>query len=344
MVTLSIIVPVYNVEQYLSVCIDSILNQTFQDFELILVNDGSTDNSAQICEKYSSEDNRIIVIHKSNEGLVNARKSGLAIATGRFIGNIDSDDWIEPDMYSSLVNSALQNDADLVIGGLISHFSSGVVYHKSWIKPGVYDLNNNEKIYNNILYSGRFFEFGITPNLVNKIFVRDKYLQFQNDVDSKITMGEDLAVTFPYIIHSKKIVIIDKYVYNYRRYEFSMTNKYKKQMSNDIEILYKYLFKNDVLTLKLGNQLTYYYAYLLILLVKNEFSKPSENGYFKIQDQLQKLKGKEFTKNIVSSIDFKHLPLKNRVLIKSLNRKTAFFLVYIYYKVKKIFKEQYNES
>lgn len=344
MVTLSIIVPVYNVEQYLSVCIDSILNQTFQDFELILVNDGSTDNSAQICDKYSSEDNRIIVVHKSNEGLVNARKSGLAIATGRFIGNVDSDDWIEPDMYSLLVDSALKNDADIVIGGLISHFSNGVVYHKPWINPGVYDLNNNDQFYNNVLYSGRFFEFGITPNLVNKIFVRDKYLQFQNDVDSKITMGEDLAVTFPYIIHSKKIVIINNYVYNYRRYEFSMTNKYKKQMINDIEILYKYLIKNDVLTLKLGNQLSYYYTYLLILLVKNEFSKPSENGYFRIHDRLQKLKDKEFTKNIISFIDFKNLPLKNKVLIKTLDRKTAFMLVYVYYRIKKIFKGKYNES
>lgn len=94
---ISIIVPVYNVEKYLRKCIDSILNQTFKDFELILIDDGSTDESGKICDEYNLKDNRIKVIHKENGGLSSARNAGLDIAQGEYIGFVDSDDWIESD-------------------------------------------------------------------------------------------------------------------------------------------------------------------------------------------------------------------------------------------------------
>ena len=93
---LSIIVPVYNVEQYLDKCIKSILNQTFKDFELILVDDGSIDNSGEICDEYAKKDSRVKVIHKKNGGLAAARNTGLIIARGDYVGFVDSDDWIEP--------------------------------------------------------------------------------------------------------------------------------------------------------------------------------------------------------------------------------------------------------
>lgn len=96
---ISIIVPVYNVEKYLERCIESIVNQTYKDIEIILVDDGSPDNCPVICDRYAEKDNRIKVIHKQNGGLINARKSGLEIAQGDYIGFVDSDDWIEPEMY-----------------------------------------------------------------------------------------------------------------------------------------------------------------------------------------------------------------------------------------------------
>lgn len=96
---ISIIVPVYNVEKYLERCIESIVNQTYKDIEIILVDDGSPDNCSVICDRYAEKDNRIKVIHKQNGGLINARKSGLEIAQGDYIGFVDSDDWIEPEMY-----------------------------------------------------------------------------------------------------------------------------------------------------------------------------------------------------------------------------------------------------
>lgn len=112
---ISIIVPVYNVEKYLNRCLDSILNQTFTDFELILVDDGSTDNSGIICDEYKTKDNRIKVIHKENGGLSSARNAGLDIARGRYIGFVDSDDFISKDMYQILYNEAEKNKADMIM-------------------------------------------------------------------------------------------------------------------------------------------------------------------------------------------------------------------------------------
>ena len=99
---ISVIVPVYNVEQYLDRCVCSILNQTYQNLEIILVDDGATDSSGRMCDEYAKRDERIKVVHKQNGGLSDARNAGLAAATGEYIGYVDSDDWIEPDMYEKM--------------------------------------------------------------------------------------------------------------------------------------------------------------------------------------------------------------------------------------------------
>lgn len=114
MPNLSIIVPVYNVEKYLERCIKSILNQDYRDYELILVDDGSLDNSGPICDKYSKLDSRIITIHKKNGGLSSARNIGIRISKGEYIAFVDSDDWITKDMYSYMINLSKKYNADIV--------------------------------------------------------------------------------------------------------------------------------------------------------------------------------------------------------------------------------------
>ena len=112
---ISIIVPVYNVEAYLDRCMESILKQTYKRLEIILVDDGSTDSSREKCDAYAKQDSRIKVIHKKNSGLSDARNAGLALATGDYIGYVDSDDWIEPDMYQSLYDACAEHDAELAV-------------------------------------------------------------------------------------------------------------------------------------------------------------------------------------------------------------------------------------
>ena len=119
MIKLSIIMPVYNVKNYIRKCIESVLEQKFIDYELILVDDGSNDGSGVICDEYSKKDKRIIVIHQKNKGLSGARNSGINIAKGEFIGFIDSDDWIHKNMYYDLVNIAIKEKSDIVQCGYI---------------------------------------------------------------------------------------------------------------------------------------------------------------------------------------------------------------------------------
>ena len=121
---LSIIVPVYNVEQYLPRCIDSILNQTFATFELILVDDGSTDRCSIICDEYTKKDNRIKVIHKKNGGLSDARNVGIEKAKGKYISFIDSDDFIIDKTYEILVLEAEKNNLDVITGNAINYYSA----------------------------------------------------------------------------------------------------------------------------------------------------------------------------------------------------------------------------
>lgn len=115
---LSIIVPVYKVEKYLPRCIDSILAQTFGDFELILIDDGSPDGCGRICDEYAKKDKRIVVIHQKNMGVSAARNAGLDIARGRYIGFVDSDDWIEPQMYEVMMDAIRENGADMAVCGV----------------------------------------------------------------------------------------------------------------------------------------------------------------------------------------------------------------------------------
>lgn len=112
---ISIIVPIYNVEKCVDKCIKSIVEQTYKNLEIILVDDGSTDNSGALCDEWAEKDDRIIVIHKENEGLSDARNSGLKISTGKYVGFIDGDDWIEPDMYDYLYQLLTDNDADISV-------------------------------------------------------------------------------------------------------------------------------------------------------------------------------------------------------------------------------------
>ena len=136
---ISIIVPVYNVEKYLSRCVDSILAQTFRDFELILVDDGSTDNSAEICNKYAAKDSRIKVIHKENGGQSSARNNGLEIAIGKYIGFVDSDDWISTDCFEYLYTLIEKFNADAVSADFVFAYENKPVAFQK-------DKNPKEKI------------------------------------------------------------------------------------------------------------------------------------------------------------------------------------------------------
>lgn len=230
---ISIIVPIFNVEQYLPRCIESICHQTYKELEIILVDDGSIDNSGKICDFYQKKDSRIRVLHKKNEGLVSARKAGLQLSHGRYIAYVDGDDWIENTMYERLLDCLLKFNVDVAMCGRYEDTGkySKAVYHG--IKEGKYDKERMiETIYPRMIVNEDFFEWGIFPGVWDKLFKRKCIEPFQMKVDERIQMGEDAVCTYPCLLNAESIYILHECFYHYRQTTNSMV---KQTLNSDLE-------------------------------------------------------------------------------------------------------------
>lgn len=216
----SVIVPIYNVSEYLEKCIQSILDQSYQDIEIVLVDDGSTDSSGQICELYAAKDERILVVHKTNGGLVSARKVGVQAASREFVAWVDGDDWIEADWIEGLVEAQKCSGADLVVANLYFDIGEDSQIVRNGFLPGLYDSGQMQS---GLLYSGVFYEYGINPHLVTKLWRKKLFRTIQNDVDERIISGEDAAVTYPYILSAHNIFVTELKGYHYVQRPGAMT-------------------------------------------------------------------------------------------------------------------------
>lgn len=226
MIRFSVIVPVYNVEKYLSKCIESLLNQTYKNFEIILVNDGSPDNSPQICDEYSKKDNRIKVIHKENGGVTSARKVGANIAAGDYIVCVDADDWVENTYLEEFAKAIEIDNSDVVC--CEDYVDNGVTrIHKPMsFQEGLYKREEIETKIFPILIEGkdcRYFSNAVAIKAVK----RELFVRSQNLVDDGIRIGEDAAVIKPCIYEANSLYIIKKPLYYYR-YNPSSATKSKK--------------------------------------------------------------------------------------------------------------------
>lgn len=242
---ISVIVPIYGIERYIGLCIESILNQTYANIEIILVDDGSPDRCGEICDLYAQKDPRIRVIHKKNGGLVSARKAGLLAATGDLIGYVDGDDWIDPDFYGSLVAQMMRCDADIAVAGQSRDLFSQSVHLLNVLPAGVYEGEELEKLRASMISQGDFYRPGITTYVWNKLFRREVLLNAQLQVDERITIGEDGAVTYPALMVCKKVCVTEICGYHYRQREDSMLKKSATFQSeaSGLRVLYEYLLE-----------------------------------------------------------------------------------------------------
>lgn len=191
---ISVIVPVYNVENYISKCIESIINQSYSNLEIIIINDGSTDKSGDICEYYSKKDSRILLIHQGHQGVAMTRNNALDMVSGEYIGWVDSDDWIMPDMFSTLYNNAVEYDADISMCNFYYISEDGKTFpysnEKEGIKvlEGVYKIIHNIRLANNVLWN-RLYKSHLLKNirfpkgkLFEDIFIMHKLIDNANKV------------------------------------------------------------------------------------------------------------------------------------------------------------------
>lgn len=220
---ISIIVPIYNIIDYLPKCMESICGQTYQEIEIILVDDGSTDGSAQICDKYAASDERIVVIHKKNGGLVSARKEGLRLAHGDYIGYVDGDDWIENRMYERMWKYAADTDVDIVVCGRYEDIGKASQVRTPGISEGYYGRQALETdIYPCMIMKGGLDEWGLFPVIWDKLWKRELLEKFQFSVDERITMGEDAVCVYPCLLQAQSIYVMHECLYHYRQTTGSM--------------------------------------------------------------------------------------------------------------------------
>lgn len=224
----SIIIPIYKVESYLHECIESVINQTYKNIEIILVDDGSPDNCPQICEEYAKKDTRIKVIHKNNGGLVSARKSGASIATGDYICCVDGDDYIDKKYIEELANSSNNGKSDIICCGYIINDTISNKPGKAQLEDGIYSKEQIKKYIYPILISSINGEY-LLPTVWGKAIRREIYFPAQMNVSDSISIGEDGACTIPCMLVCNELSIISKPLYYYRFNRNSMT-KAKKSL------------------------------------------------------------------------------------------------------------------
>ena len=217
---ISIIVPVYKVEKYLCRCVDSILAQTYTNIEVILVDDGSPDGCPAICDEYAAKDSRVVVIHQKNAGVSAARNAGLDIAKGEYIGFVDSDDWIEPDMYEVLFGQIPKNNIDIASIDFVS-FSEGEDT-KAWGTNESSVFTRNKAFQMICLFNGSAIT--VWSKLIKAELFSD--IRFRTD----ITNGEDLLVCAQLAAKSEKIGYQEYHCYHYLQRAESATKSYKESL------------------------------------------------------------------------------------------------------------------
>lgn len=283
----SVIVPIYRIERYLGTCIESIIKQTYKQLEVILVDDGSDDRCRDICDLYSSKDNRIKVIHKENGGLVSARKEGMKNSSGEYIAYVDGDDWIEPDFIERMITDAVENQADIVCAGQTRDLFDVSFKMQNPYPNGAYRGKELIGLKCNMLSYGEFFSLGISTYVWNKLFRREIVFDCQLNVDERISIGEDAAVTYPAILKSDCVCVNDCVSYHYRQREDSMLKKSSDFTveAEKLRVLYEYMtsFDNEIYNkFDLSRQITDYV--LGICIIRSGGRLPENDSYSTFDD------------------------------------------------------------
>lgn len=334
---LSIVVPIYNTEKYLRQCLDSIQCQTFKDFEVVLIDDGSTDGSAKICDEYVRMDSRFKVTHKDNEGALLAKLSGINKAKGDFIGFIDSDDWIKSNMYAELVQSAIDSNADICIGGVI-RVENGSFNSQISLMQKKFVCSPNEAL-------TYIYKIDCGWILVNKIYRRKLFKGF-NSINNNNSYGEDAEMNWYLFNRANKICYIPLMAYYWRIHEESMTHKaFSMERMCYIDRLIKILHeigKNQTALKPIISKLILLPCTNYILQMvnekngyKNEFEKYQQiikNLYSSVQKQITKRERRKYALATLSYKTILKYKTKQRIKIytecEKFNKKYKY--VYIY--------------
>lgn len=319
---ISIIVPVYNVEKYLRKCIESIQKQTFYNIEIILVDDGSTDNSSKICDDFANRDKRIKVFHLENGGVSRARNYGMDKAIGKYIMFCDSDDYVD-EKWCEILYKYIEK------------------YPSSWINCGmkvinlfdscefnaIYDFKKNVSFIDKMEYY-KLLKCGIAPYSGNKIFSKEKLKNNNIKFDENRSLGEDVIFTIEYLKLCDNILCINEYLYYYIRYgENTLTTKYVWNEFDTVADLYKY--RKDFISEEDKQEFYSQYTYTFLKALNNTFDKRNNQSLFqKLKYNNKCINNEEFIECINNVVNHN----ESKIYINLLKSKN-YYLVYLVQKI-----------
>ncbi len=314
-----IIVPIYNVSKYLNKCIDSLIVQTYKDITIILVDDGSTDESGIICDKYAKNDERIKVIHKKNGGLVSAWKTGLMSANSEWVVFVDGDDWIEHQHIELLITEQIRTSADIVVTRMKQIDNEKEEYIEFCIPSGKY---NGERLKNELyplmINAGGFEKRGVPFSRCSKLIRKSIIFQNLQYLYDNATYEEDFNIIAPCLMDAVTISLIqvENAAYCYRRVESSMLHGYDKNMKNSINNIYPRLIKACESKSKENfiNQIEFEYISAVVRLFLNETKNP--NGYKAMYTNIQEMVTSPMFINSIKKINMNEYALKYRIILK----------------------------
>ncbi len=339
----SVIVPVYNVEDYLKACVDSVLGQTFSDFELILVDDGSPDNCPKICDDYAKKDGRIKVVHKVNGGLASARRAGIKVASGEYVYNLDSDDLIETDTLECAYNIIKETCAEIVSfsyrwvadGNTVKITNDGInegFYDKEGIKRHIFPRLLMDQNMNHISYY-----------LAGKAVKRELLTPHQLNVSEKISLGEDLCCVIPCYLNAQSVYISEKNAYLYSvRYD-SISKDFNSGQIDRIEDVINHISTKELMEKvpDIKAQLCRYSAFMCFAIL----ALAAEGNYFKsIKEIKTKIMASQHKEKIANA-EFKNISKKSKIAISLMKinaYRTAFYFLNFCKTVRKILRKGTN--
>lgn len=342
MAKVSIVIPVYNMQKYLDKCMDSVLAQTLQDIEIVLVDDGSSDDSPEICDAYAQKDKRVKVVHKENGGLTSAWKRGSLEATGDYIGYVDSDDYIENDMYERMYERAVATDADIVCCGLTHLYENDA--ERRWTEQmdfGTDSLRKEElakMLYPSLINDGSFMGRPLQPNRVTKL-VRSSLVKKNLAMCSdEVSIGEDYQFSLCMFLDAQRVEIIkDYFPYYYYMNDASMTMRHDRRYLEKIRIMRDNLCRiSDAKKgYDLKTQIWNDFVCLLVLHVKGIVFKQKEKPYSEIRKEMQEVLSQEDVREALRIYDMPKLTLAEKLFLFFMKHQMYFaiwFVVRVYFR------------
>lgn len=334
----SIIVPIYNVEKYIHRCIDSLINQTLADIEIILVDDESPDNCPKICDEYALKDTRIKVIHKKNEGLGLTRNAGIEIATGEYVAFIDSDDWVDLTMYETLYNTAQKEQCDTVYCSLQYYYSSSKIVPFKEVNSEQF-FHGRKEVDNFLLdmlapepeyKSDVKYMVSVCKAIYSRDIIEKYHLRF---ISERKVASEDMIFHTQYLQIAQNVGFIPKYFYNYFQNTNSITHTYTeskidrlKKFIIEIDSTFSQYFPKETYFIRLQRKALHYLRNALYI----KYQMTKKESFIHQCKEFSILCSDNTFQTFIKNYPYKLLPIKHKLFFILVKHKISPLLILMY--------------